>query len=121
MSEELFALNESGTYHRRECSFAKDAERLVPLDQLPQDAKPCGRCNPPPPSAQANESATESAEAPAEEVSPPAPDIPESKPGSAVRARCVTPCTAQGAFRKAGDVLMFPADAVNPHFTVIGD
>ncbi len=120
---ELFALMSSGTYHRQSCSYAKDADNLVTFDQIPAGSKPCGRCDPPPVSAPPP---------PADTPPPPEPpkvndtsgsgngtDRPEEKK-RIVRAECVKACTAQGGFRKPGDILSFEEGRVNPHFRVIG-
>ena len=112
--QELFALMANGTYHRQSCSYAKNAENLVPIDKIPADAKPCGRCEPPP--VGANPPADPDASTP-----PPADTNAGKQDGekNLVRAKCFRACTAQGAFRNPGDVLSFEQGKVNPHFRVI--
>ncbi len=112
--QELFALMANGTYHRQSCSYAKNAENCVPIDKIPADAKPCGRCDPPPVGATPPPD-------PDEDATPPA-DAGAGKPEgkkNRVRAKCVRACTAQGAFRNPGDVLSFEQGKVNPHFRII--
>jgi len=126
--EELYALTSSGTYHKRDCDSAANAKTFLPLDKLPAEAKPCGRCDPPPlpvkpagaesGGGQQNQTPPQTQQNNTQNTPPPPPPPPKAKLG---KARCTVACTAQGSFRKPGDVLTFPENAVNQHFKVIGD
>ncbi len=126
--EELFALNDSGTtYHKRDCQHAKTAGKFVPLKNIPPDAKPCGRCDPPvravdvvcdgqEPAPQAlpeepavqNEELREEGERGEGQDEPfmnnPAPEVPEPKK-SGGKAVCMRGCAINGVWIPAGTVV----------------
>lgn len=131
---ERFALNDNGTiYHMQDCPSAKFADKFVPLDKIPIDAKPCGRCKPPPagnpapaedtflesepPDAYANPpaEAADSADEPHNEDANP----PETLPKKSGKSVCMRGCAINGLWIPAGTIIESAFVKNSSHFREI--
>ncbi len=134
-SVELFALMPSGVYHRRTCSYAKDAKNLMSFDDLPSGTRPCDRCDPPDISNRSDvadaakkaaeekanqESAAEKAKKAAEEIAEKAKisaQHAEAMLGKKIATVCIRDCIFSGRmWRRDKPGPIFYGEITCPHF-----